>query len=75
MEAAILLVLLVPLLCVIWVCDHQGSCCGVDEIEEFELTAPRPDDELLAVHDVLDAFSLRQVGVFALDSRLSSRRA
>jgi hypothetical protein len=29
------------------------------EIDEFELAAPSPDDELLAVHEVLDAFSVQ----------------
>ena len=29
------------------------------EMEEFELAAPSSDDELLAVHEVLDAFSVQ----------------
>ena len=32
------------------------------EFEEFELAAPSPDDELLAVHEVLDAFSVQYPG-------------
>ncbi len=37
---------------------HGGRFVRV-EIEEFELAAPSPDDELLAVHEVLDAFSVQ----------------
>src|SRR5258708_31606967 len=37
---------------------HGGRFVRV-EIEEFELAAPSPDDDLLAVHEVLDAFSLQ----------------
>ncbi len=37
---------------------HGGRLVRV-EIDEFELAAPSPDDELLAVHEVLDAFSLQ----------------
>jgi len=37
---------------------HGGGFERV-EIEEFELAAPSPDDELLAVHEVLDAFSVQ----------------
>ena len=37
---------------------HGGRLQRV-EIDEFELAAPSPDDELLAVHEVLDAFSLK----------------
>jgi RNA polymerase sigma factor (TIGR02999 family) len=37
---------------------HGGRFERVD-IDEFEVAAPSPDDELLAVHDVLDAFSMQ----------------
>jgi RNA polymerase sigma factor (TIGR02999 family) len=37
---------------------HGGSFERV-QIDDFELAAPSPDDELLAVHDVLDAFSVQ----------------
>src|SRR6266545_3585708 len=37
---------------------HGGRFVRV-EIEEFELAAPSPDDELLAVHEVLDVFSVK----------------
>ena len=55
---------------------HGGGFVRV-EIEEFELAAPSPDDELLAVHEVLDAFSvpiscssrIGQVTVFRRDEQ------
>ena len=37
---------------------HGGRFARV-EIDEFELAAPSPDDELLAVHEVPDAFSVQ----------------
>src|SRR6266404_875798 len=37
---------------------HGGRFVRV-EIDEFELAAPSPDEELLAVHEVLDAFSVQ----------------
>ena len=37
---------------------HGGGSERV-EFEEFELAAQSPDDELLAVHEVLDAFSVQ----------------
>jgi RNA polymerase sigma factor (TIGR02999 family) len=37
---------------------HGGQSERV-EFEEFELAAPSPDDELLAVHEVLDAFAVQ----------------
>src|SRR5882724_13580306 len=37
---------------------HGGRLVRVD-MDEFELAAPSPDDELLAVHEVLDAFSIQ----------------
>ena len=37
--------------------ERHGGRFERVEFEEFELAAPRPDDELLAVHEVLDAFS------------------
>jgi len=37
---------------------HGGSFERV-EMDEFELAAPSPDDELLAVHEVLDALSVQ----------------
>lgn len=37
---------------------HGGDFVRV-EFEEFELAAPSPDDELLAVHEVIDAFSVQ----------------
>ena len=37
---------------------HGGRLERV-EFDEFQLAAPSPDDELLAVHEVLDAFSVQ----------------
>ena len=39
--------------------ERHGGRCERVESEEFELAAPSPDDELLAVHEVLDAFSVQ----------------
>jgi len=39
--------------------ERHGGRFERVEIEEFELAAPSPDDELLAVHEVLDAFSVQ----------------
>ena len=39
--------------------ERHGGRFERVEIDEFELAAPSPDDELLAVHDVLDAFSVQ----------------
>ena len=39
--------------------ERHGGRCERMEFEEFELAAPSPDDELLAVHEVLDAFSVQ----------------
>jgi RNA polymerase sigma factor (TIGR02999 family) len=39
--------------------ERHGGRFERVEFEEFELAAPSPDDELLAVHEVLDAFSVQ----------------
>src|SRR5258706_183633 len=39
--------------------ERHGGHLERVEIEEFELAAPSPDHELLAVHEVLDAFSVQ----------------
>jgi RNA polymerase sigma factor (TIGR02999 family) len=39
--------------------ERHGGRSERVEFEEFELAAPGPDDELLAVHEVLDAFSVQ----------------
>ena len=39
--------------------ERHGGRFERVEIDEFEVAAPSPDDELLAVHDVLDAFSIQ----------------
>ena len=38
--------------------ERHGGRFERVEFEEFEIAAPSPDDELLAVHEVLDAFSV-----------------
>src|SRR6266478_5873463 len=38
--------------------ERHGGRLERVAIDEFELAAPSPDDELLAVHEVLDAFSV-----------------
>ena len=38
--------------------ERHGGRFERVELEEFELAAPSPDDELLAVHEVLDAFGV-----------------
>src|SRR5689334_15257265 len=39
--------------------ERHGGRLERVEIDGFELAAPGPDDELLAVHEVLDAFSVQ----------------
>jgi len=39
--------------------ERHGGRFERVEFEEFELAAPGADDELLAVHEVLDAFSVQ----------------
>jgi len=39
--------------------ERHGGRFERVEMEEFELAAPSPDDELLDVHEVLDAFSVQ----------------
>jgi len=39
--------------------ERHGGRFERVEFEEFEIAAPSPDDELLAVHEVLDAFSVQ----------------
>jgi RNA polymerase sigma factor (TIGR02999 family) len=39
--------------------ERHGGHFERVEFEGFELAAPSPDDELLAVHEVLDAFSVQ----------------
>ncbi len=39
--------------------ERHGGRFERVEFEEFEFAAPSPDDELLAVHEVLDAFSVQ----------------
>ena len=39
--------------------ERHGGRFERVEFDEFELAAPSPDDELLAVHEVLDAFSVQ----------------
>ena len=39
--------------------ERHGGRLERVQIDEFEVAAPSPDDELLAVHDVLDAFSIQ----------------
>jgi RNA polymerase sigma factor (TIGR02999 family) len=39
--------------------ERHGGHFERVEFEDFELAAPSPDDELLAVHEVLDVFSLQ----------------
>jgi RNA polymerase sigma factor (TIGR02999 family) len=39
--------------------ERHGGRAERVEFEEFELAAPSPDDELLAVHEVLDTFSVQ----------------
>lgn len=39
--------------------ERHGGRFERVEFEEFELAAPSPDDELLAVHEVLDLFSVQ----------------
>ena len=39
--------------------ERHGGRFERVEIDELELAAPSPDDELLAVHEVLDAFSVQ----------------
>jgi RNA polymerase sigma factor (TIGR02999 family) len=39
--------------------ERHGGRFERVEMDEFELAAPSADDELLAVHDVLDAFSVQ----------------
>jgi len=39
--------------------ERHGGHLERVEIDQFEVAAPSPDDELLAVHEVLDAFSVQ----------------
>jgi RNA polymerase sigma factor (TIGR02999 family) len=39
--------------------ERHGGRLERVQIDEFEVAAPSPDDELLAVHEVLDAFSVQ----------------
>ena len=39
--------------------ERHGGHFERVEFEEFEIAAPSPDDELLAVHEVLDVFSVQ----------------
>ena len=39
--------------------ERHGGRSERVEFEEFELAAPSPDDDLLAVHEVLDSFNVQ----------------